>query len=330
MFRASLLFVLPLIACSAEPRPRGAPRARDAGAALDGSLEGDAGIPTDAGMIGEGPAGLVLFERLAGLWSGPATRTPLGDFSMMNVDFRPVGDQFMFGRVDVDEENALRFGFSVETHGEDVLTYRNGGYFLGLLRDDRTVLVEADEAAGTFRFCHVERGCEYIDAVYDFEGADRVVFDVMVRGTPHVYWDARRLETRSLAPGFVDGLTSQGMGDAPFPPMPDLRATVTWTSPLAEETPVWLVLSAEACTPAGCNISRQIRTLAPAGATSAEVTLAQVHGGEYRILAVVDRNRNLDRIFTPDTGDGVSLPSATVRIAPAGVTTTNVPIVIDL
>lgn len=318
-----------LAACSAESRPRGTPRARDASVA-DAGLGADAGLAPDGGTVVEGSSGLALFERLAGLWSGPATRTPLGDFSMMNVDFRPVGAQFMFGRVDVDEDNALRFGFSLETHGEEILTYRNGGYFLGLLRDDRTVLVEADDAAAVYRFCHVDRGCDYIDAVYDFEGEDRLVFDVMVLGMPHVYWDARRLSTTALPPGFTGRLVSQGTGDAPFPPMPDLRATVTWAAPLAEEAPIWLVLSAEACTPAGCDISRQIRTIAPAGATSAELLLAQVHAGEYRILAVVDRNQNLDRTFAPDSGDGVSLPTATVQIAPAGETTTSVPIVLDL
>lgn len=292
----------------------------------------DSGVPgstPDAGMIAQRPQGLELFDRLDGLWSGPATQTPLGTFRRMNVEFREVGgDQFMFGRVDLDEMNALRFGFSVETHGgADVLTYRNGGYFLGFLRDDRTVLMEHDEAAETWRFCHVDRGCGYIDAVYDFDGPDRLIFDVMVMGDQHVYWDAHRLEARTLPAGFVDGLLSQGTGDAPFPPMPSLRATVRWSGALAAEAPVWLILSNSDCGLSGCNISRHLRAIAPAGATSVELFLDQVHPGEYRAIAVLDRNGNLDQIDSPDSGDGVSLPNAHVVIAPNGETTATLQIV---
>ena len=318
-----LLLVLLSFACGSPRERTPSPPRGDAG--LDaGQL--DSG--TDGGTTIDPPQGLALLERLAGLWSGPATQTPLGNFAMMNVDFRAATDQFMFGRVDLDEDNALRFGFSLETHGTDVLTYRNGGYFLGLLRDDRTKLVEHDETAMTWRFCHVDRGCDYIDAVYDFEADDRLIFDVMVMGQQHVYWDARRLETRELSPGFIDGLETQALG--PFPAMPNLRATVTWSQPLASSAPVWVVLSASGCSVAGCNISRHIRTIANAGATSAEIFLEQVHAGDYKILAVVDRNANLDQIQRPDSGDGVSFPDTNISIASSGDTNTSVSIVFDL
>ncbi len=303
----------------------------DAGQADQDAGQIDGSMGDDAGMVSGSPEGLELLDRLAGLWSGPATRTPLGDFTMVNVDLRAATDQFMFGRVDVDEQNALRFGFSVETHGgKDVLTYRNGGYFLGLQRDDRTVLVEHDASAETWRFCHVDCGCDYIDAVYDFEGDDRVVFDVMVMGQPHVYWDARRVETRALPAGFTDGLVTQGTGDGPFPPMPNLRTRVTWSQPLASEADIWVVLSVSECSLSGCNISRHIRTTAAAGATSAEIFLEQVHAGDYSILGVVDRNQNLEQTLSPDSGDGVSLPNAKVTIAPAGETSASVSIVVNL
>ena len=326
-----LLLLALLFACSeARERPPGnPPRGSDAGP-LDGSSD-DAGTTDDAGTNDDPPLGLALFGRLAGLWSGPATQTPLGNFTMMNVDFRAATDQFMFGRVDVDESNALRFGFSLETHGgKDVLTYRNGGYFLGLQRDDRTELVEHDEAALTWRFCHVEQGCSYIDALYDFEAEDRLIFDVMVRGEQHVYWDARRLETREIPPDFAEGLVTQGTGTAPFPEMPGLRTTVSWSAPLTAQAPVWMVLSVSDCSPTSCVISRQLRAIAPAGATSVELFLEQVHPGDYKVLAVLDRNANLDQTLAPDSGDGVSLPNSSLTIAVNGETTTSVPIVFDL
>jgi len=120
----------------------------------------DAGGSVDAGAVSDaGVAGTGLFTRLAGLWSGPASMTPLGNFPVMSVDFRGVGAGFLFGQTDLDLANTLRFGFSIETHGADVVAYRNGGFFGGVLRDTRTRLLEADDTTGRYRFCSVDRGC---------------------------------------------------------------------------------------------------------------------------------------------------------------------------
>jgi hypothetical protein len=314
------VWLLGLIACGSDPRSADVPDASGVDASVDAGA-------SDSGVTELDREGLVIFERLAGLWSGPATRTPLGDFRVMNVDLRPASDQFLFGRVDLDEDNALRFGLLVETHGGEVVTYRNGGYFLGLLRDDRTELVEHDVAEDRFRFCHVDRGCDYIDAVYDFEGADRLIFDVMVRGAPHVYWDARRIEARPIPSGFVDGLVAQG-SSGPFPPLPELTVQVRWNGALTAEAPVWIVLSTEGCTPASCKISRHLRALAPIGSTSIALRLAQVHAGPYSLLAVLDRNGTLEASGVPDSGDGVSLPAAITIALPQ--TEASAPIVYDL
>lgn len=323
---AALLFLC--VACGESDRSTPS----DAGTFSDADVVSDAGILPEDGGTNPEPDGLDLLPRLAGLWSGPATRTPLGDFRMMNVDFAAASDQFVFARVDLDAENALRFGFSVETHGgADVLTYRNGGYFLGLLRDDRTQLVEHDASAETYRFCHVDRGCDYIDAVYDFEGPDRVVFDVFVRGNQHVYWDARRIEAGALPPKFTDNLATQGTGDAPFPAMPSLRMNIVFPSALATETPVWLVLSRSDCSiTGGCKISRHIRAIAAAGSNSAEIILDQLHAGEYRALAVIDRNHNLETIGTPDSGDGISIPNTRLTIGENGETSSSLNIAVNI
>ncbi len=335
-FSAVLLFLL-FAACSSEPEERPSPSdsgqsgQNDGGQGDSGQEISDAGMTTDAGTVTASIAGLDLLERLAGLWTGPATRTPLGDFRMMNVDFANASEQFVFGRVDLDAENALRFGYSVETHGgADVLTYRNGGYFLGLLRDDRTKLMEHNATEGTYRFCHVERGCEHIDAVYDFDGDDRLIFDVFVRGAQHVYWDARRVEVGTLPASFTERLVTQGEGTAPFPDMPSLRVTVTFAA-LAAETPVWIVLSREECSLAGgCDVARTLKTIAPAGATSAELNVQQLHAAEYQAIAVVDRNANLEMVARPDSGDGVSLPNTPVIVAPNGESTLALRIIIDV
>ncbi|MCB9637979.1 MAG: hypothetical protein H6727_03630 [Myxococcales bacterium] len=276
---------------------------------LDGALEA---TPDATGSV----EGIALFQRLAGLWTGMASRTPLGTFAMATMDFRDASPHVMFGRSDLDAENNLRFAFSIETHGgKDVLIYRNGGYFVGLLRDSRTELVSYDAAKSSWRFCAIGVGCSYIDATFTFPAADQMVLDVKVRGKDHMYWQAERKEQRTLPQPYPTDLTSQGTGDAPFPPMPSVKMRLTWSPPLAQDAFVWFVLSTTACgITLQCNPSRSIRVPAKAGATSAEIDLDQVHVGKYYMNAILDRNNNAATTFFPDSGDGIGQLDVVVDI----------------
>lgn len=332
-----VLFCCAFIACSDASTAVDSGADEDLGAS-DAGTQADAGLSdlgstdmgsADAGTMGV--AGLALLEQLSGLWSGPVTQTPLGSFAFMNVDFRPASEQVIFGRVEIDQDNALRFAFSIETHdGEDVLTYRNGGFFLGLMRDDRAKLIEIDAAQERYRFCHVERGCDYVEATYDFEGPTSMTFDVLVNGSPHVHWEANLLEPRVLEADYLSTWESQGPGTAPLPTLPSLDVTVAWTGPLMADAPVWLLLSNSGCGVAGCNTTRTVRAIASAGATSAVVSVQEIHAAQYKGLAVLDRNNNLEAILRPDSGDGVTQPDRIIDVAADGTNEANLSIVFDL
>ncbi|MEW5738482.1 MAG: hypothetical protein AB1938_06120 [Myxococcota bacterium] len=276
----------------------------------------DAGT-SDGGSDG-GVSGLSLMTRLAGLWVGPARMTPLGDFPVMYMDFRNVGPGFLFAQADMDATNNLRFGLSIETYdGADMLAYRNGGYFQGVLRDSRTRLVEADEAAGRYRFCSVTQGCGYIDATFRFTGPDDLVFDTLVRGAQHVLWTARRRESRTLPDPFPATLASMGDGGAPWPAMASVQATVRWTTALTQPGTVWILLTTTPCAPTfSCVASRSMRVDVAAGATSATLSIPSVHAGDYRLTAVVDRDGTFGTTLAPSSGDSlavdqvVSVPSS--------------------
>ncbi len=276
-----------------------------------------------------GPVGLDLLPRLAGLWSGPATMTPLGDFFRMNMDFRAADGHVLFGRVDVDAANNLRFAFEIEDHGAGpTLVYRNGGYFLGVLRDSRTVL-ESHEG-DTWRFCSAPKGCEYIDARFTFSADDHLVLQVDVKGKQHLTWDAKRVETRALPEPFpVDELPQAT--DAPFPAMPSLRVDVTWAQPLVQDGEVWAILTTQPCDAQfTCQQSRSLRVAAPAGASAATLVIDQIHAGDYLLTAILDRNGDLAQTLAPGPGDGVSIPNKAVTVAPRGESTASALIVVDL
>jgi hypothetical protein len=295
------------------------------------SGDGD-GEPGDGDGDGEpeGIAGLELLPQLAGLWSGPATMTPLGVFEPMNMDLRAADGHVLFSRADLDAENSLRFAFSIETiGGKDQLVYRNGGYFLGMLRDSRTILVERGQ--DSWRFCAVDGGCDYIDALWQLHSPTELTFDVKVKGAQHVLWLADRVQARTLPDPFPADESSQGNGDAPFPTMPSLRVTVSWQTPLEDPADVWVLLSAQDCPLAGfCDFSRSISGVAETGATSLVLDFEQIHAGNYKGNAILDRDRNLTESLFPGSGDAVSLPNQPITIAAEGQSTATLVTLVEL
>ena len=263
-----------------------------------------------SGGPSDDPDAAAFFESIGGLWVAPVTSwTSAGSFPTMNMDVRAASEGVLFSRVDLDGDNSLRFAFALEEHdGETILTFRNGGEFLGILRDTRTVLHGTD---GTlWRFCALSGGCDYVDARFDFTGEDSLRLDVDVLGMRHIEWAASRLETRPLGGAFPEPPTQPG--DAAFPPMPELVVQASWNEPLAEPADLWVVLTDTPCgiNPlANCVPSRYMRATAEAGATSVSLTIEQIHGGAYNANAVLDRNRNMTAgILLPDAGDGISWP----------------------
>lgn len=260
------------------------------------------GGATDAGVVG-----VELLGKLAGLWSGPATMTPLGNFPVMNFDLRPVDGQFVFGQSDLDSANTLRFGFSIETYGgRDVLAYRNGGFFQGVLRDSRTQLIETD--GGTWRFCSVsDAGCGYIDARFSVSGS-QLTLDTKVRGNQHVLWNATRDELRSVPIPFPSDTASRGDGSAPWPTMANVQVTANFGVTLTAQADVWVILTTTPCFPSfSCRASRSVMRAAAVNDTTAMLTVPTVHAGAYKVTVLVDLDRNFATTRAPSSGDRVAV-----------------------
>jgi hypothetical protein len=346
-YLAPTLLLVPLLACPSaddtplEPTGSGS-TAADTGddtttiADSTGPVADDGSSSDGADSTGEPPgddAALAFLAALPGLWVAPVTSmTSVGDFPIMAMDIRPADDRTLFSRVDLDGANNLRFAFAIEEHdGAPTLVFRNGGYFLGLLRDTRATLVEHDPAAQTWRFCAVTGGCDYVDAVFALESPERLVLTTMVFGRPHMHWEGVLREERPLDGAFPYDPTP-GAADDPFPPMPSLRVTLSWTTPTSEAVDAWVVLSTTDCNlvPGSCQPSRFFRATTEVGAQSAELVLDQIHAGDYQANAFLDNNGNLAGTLFPDSGDLVSIPNTDVEVAPAGESTASIPLVVEL
>jgi len=285
-------------------------------------------------MANSGPsptvAGVELLSRLGGLWSGSAMQTPLGTLPYMNMDMRAADPHTLFSRADLDFQNSLRFAFSIETYaGTDVLVFRNGGYFQGILRDTRAALMEVGK--DRYRFCSPERGCAYLEALWTFDSPEQLLLDVKVRGQQHVLWPAKRLEARALPQPFPSDLASQGSGAAPFPALPSLTAEVLWTQPLTKDADVWVLLSQRGCMLDGCTPSRSLMATVAAGSTRAELGFEQLHSGDYQAMALLDRGQTFRTTQRPSRGDGITWPlNQPVSVPASGSTQTTLRIALDI
>ena len=328
--RPTLLAVALLCACGNDQTPKSQPPPDTAMHSDDVSADGGRDVGLDVRNASDGDAanrveGLSLMTRMAGLWVGAATQTPLGAFPIMPMDFRAADDHVLFGRVDLDSDNALRMAFFVEEiDGTEALVFRNGGLFMGLGRDTKTVLQSYDPT-GVWHFCEPTNGCEYLDATIRFADDTSMLMDVKVRNAQHMYWDARRVESRTVPTPFPGTDDPIGTGDAPFPAMPTLEVSLSWPDPAPAGAGVWVILSDTECglTGTGCNSSRSISATLSGGETAAVLTLDQIHGASYYLNAVLDRDGNWSSSPFPQTGDAIMFPvDAAVTVEPGGTTTT--------
>ena len=251
------------------------------------------------------------------------TNTVLGDFPLVNMDFRPVGDSVLFGRVDLDPNNALRFEFVAEVQSgmRPSWCFATVGCSTGWFAMTPEPC-SWSRPATRYRFCAIQGGCDYVDATFELSSATQLSLNVLVKGQPHELGSAKRVEERTVPATFP--AHTDLPGDEDFPPMPSGELHVTWATPVAAPTDVWVVLSTTSCIPTGsCQFSRWIKTSATAGATDATIRIDQLHGGAYSALAVVDANNDLASTLGPDAGDLISVISPQITVAPSGTTMAN-------
>jgi hypothetical protein len=112
-----------------------------------------------------------------------------------------------------------------------------------------------------------------------------------------------------------------------------LNVAVSWSAPLVADSDVYVLLSQSDCTltGGGCVISRSISGIAKVGTTQLALTFEQIHHGDYKAQAILDRNRDFGQVLFPDHGDGVSFPLNQVLSVPSrGVGSASLTIPIDL
>jgi len=76
--------------------------------------------------------GFNILNHVKGIWDGPVTSTtPLGGYSQWIVDFRPISENQISAKNELDTANDIFMSFFIAKHNNQLkLAFRNGGSFI--------------------------------------------------------------------------------------------------------------------------------------------------------------------------------------------------------
>jgi hypothetical protein len=147
------------------------------------------------------PLGFNVLNKIKGIWNGPVTSTtPLGGYPEWIVDFRPISENQVSAKNELDTLNDIFMSFFIVKHnGENKVAFRNGGSFVGMKRVSYFLADSVSETSTTnyYRFSEIIKGknrafTEVIfraDSVYIKSYTNK--YNTLTTSTPHMTWSAK-------------------------------------------------------------------------------------------------------------------------------------------
>jgi hypothetical protein len=149
--------------------------------------------------------GYGVLNKIKGIWSGPVTSTTqLGSFPMWIVDFRPVAENQISAKNELDSMNDIHMSFFIAKHnGQYRVAFRNGGFFSGMTRVSYFL---ADSVVETptysyYRFAEAVKGASRAYTEVLFRNDSVILssytnkYNTQCTATLHMQWSAGLLDT---------------------------------------------------------------------------------------------------------------------------------------
>ena len=299
--------------------------------------------------------GFGILGKLEGIWDGPVTSsTPLGGFPEWIVDFRPISENQISSKNELDTLNSIFMSFFIAKYNNEYrVCFRNGGSFNGLTRVSYFLADSVSETAtqSYYRFSEIIKGESraYTEVVFRNDSLWMKTYtnhyNTLSTPTLHMTWNAKLQDLTSaqaavshfafpkktLTKDFSNSFTGQPesvfystSGGDPYPEtdQPYLgQATISYTylntyAPVAAKK-VFLVITTQPL------ISGFTPNLANLKYRSRYVILAannntfvfsSMHPGTYYLYAFYDADNNL----TFSSGDWVSTANTTFTLPEHG------------
>jgi len=300
--------------------------------------------------------GYNLLNKVKGIWNGPVTSTtPLGGYPEWIVDFRPVSENQISSKNELDTLNSINMSFFIALYNNQYkVAFRNGGQFNGLNREAYflTDSVAEGSTQSYYRFSEIVKGKNraYTEVVFKQDSLIVKVYtnknNTQTTTTTHMAWAAKLQDTTACAPavsnfsfpkktmtkdfsttfvGATEAIYYQLGGD-PYPEnaQPYLGKTTASYSYDAAHVPVagkktFLVITTQPLI-SGVTVDLKHRSRYVILADNDfSYTFNYMHPGAYYLYAFYDNDGN----GIPNSGDWMNSPvtPTTFTLAPQGTTT---------
>jgi hypothetical protein len=163
-----------------------------------------------AGPGVENTLGFGVLNNVKGIWNGPVTSTtPLGGYPEWIVDFRPIAENQISAKNELDTLNDIFMSFFIVKHANDYkMAFRNGGSFGGMKRVAYFEVDSVSEVASQsyYRFSEIVIGKNraYTEVI---RKSDSLIiksytnsYNTLPSATPHMTWRAKLQDTTSATP----------------------------------------------------------------------------------------------------------------------------------
>lgn len=160
--------------------------------------------PGNTSVLGYG-----VLNRVKGIWNGPVTSTtPLGGYPEWIVDFRPVSENQISAKNELDTLNDIHMSFFIAKYNNQLrVAFRNGGAFNGMHRVSYFLADSVSETTSQayYRFSEVVKGSSraYTEVI---RKSDSLIiksytnrYNTQPSSTPHMTWRAKLQDSTSAA-----------------------------------------------------------------------------------------------------------------------------------
>jgi hypothetical protein len=110
----------------------------------------------------ENTYGYTILNKLKGIWAGPVTSTTaLGNYSKWIVDFRPISENHIAAKNELDKLNDIFMSFFIVKYNNEYrVAFRNGGTFNGMQRVSYLIADSISESntKSYYRFSEIIKG----------------------------------------------------------------------------------------------------------------------------------------------------------------------------
>ncbi len=303
--------------------------------------------------------GYNLLQKVKGIWNGPVTSTtPLGGYPEWIVDFRPISENQISAKNELDTLNDIHMSFFIVLYNNQYkVCFRNGGSFNGMKRVAYFLADSVSEGTtkSFYRFSEIIKGKSraYTEIVFN---ADSLIIKSYTNKTntqtftsPHMTWMATLQDSTSCQPavtnfGFpkktmtknfsttfgsqTETIFYSGAGD-PYPEssQPYLGNTTANYTYATSFTPssakkVFLIITTQPLFSGSSFITANLKSRSRYVLLSAldnSYTFNYMHPGTYYFYAMYDNDGN----GISSSGDWISTANTTFTLTNQGTTNTS-------